>query len=172
MKVGVTGRLLATGLRRAASLLGEVDADIVSALAELRAFAHGIVALLLAEQGLSAALEEAARQTALPVSTERQEIGRCDPAVERAVYFCCMEALQNAAKHTGAGVRVRLSLHREGGELVFTVEDTGQDPAGAVIHEGQGLRNMRERTQALHGLLDAGPMRGPGFRVAGRLPCR
>lgn len=171
MKLSVTGRLLDNDPRRAMSLLGEMGSDIDAAIAELRTLAHGVAPPLLTERGLTAALAEAAQHAAIPVATELQEVGHSDPAAERAVYFCCVEAMQNAAKHAGAGASARLTLRREGDALQFSVVDTGCGP-GAAEHlaQGQGLRNMRERISALGGQLEVGAADPTGLRVIGTVP--
>ena len=46
------------------------------------------------------------------------------PSVEAAVYFCCLEALQNAAKHA-PDAHVEVRVWEESGGLLFTVADDG-----------------------------------------------
>jgi signal transduction histidine kinase len=38
----------------------------------------------------------------VPVVTETRSVGRYSPDIEVAVYFCCLEALQNVTKYAGA----------------------------------------------------------------------
>ena len=55
-------------------------------------------------------------------------VARLPAAVEAALYFCCMEAVQNAAKHSGAGtVSVRLGEDRATWRLTVTDDGTGFD---------------------------------------------
>ena len=168
MKLSVTARLFDQDPRLAQALVQEMGADVEAAMIELRALAHGIAPPLLTERGLGAALSEAAQHAALPMRVTADGVGRCDPVVERAVYFCCLEALQNAAKHAGANASVRLTLEREGEVLHFCVDDDGSAPTSTgVAHDGQGLANMRERIKAIGGQLDFETARGQGFRVVG-----
>ena len=56
-------------------------------------------------------------------------------AVEAAVYFCCLEALQNAGKHAGDGASATVAIERRpdggaAGSLAFTVADDGRGIAG------------------------------------------
>ena len=60
----------------------------------------------------------------LPVTLDLHDPGRHPSELEAAVYFCCVEALQNAAKHSRAG-RVRVSLGADHGSVWFTVQDDG-----------------------------------------------
>lgn len=175
MKLGVTARVLDHDPRRAAALLGELGADVDAAVVELRALAHGIVPPLLVERGLAAALRDVAQRAPMPTRTDLQEIGRIDPAIERAVYFCCLEALQNAAKHAGTGAQAVLSLHGDDDALVFSVADDG---AGAVPgaswsappSDGQGVANMRDRMVGVGGRLEIEPGGRGGLLVRGTVP--
>ncbi len=173
MKLSVTSRLLEQDPRRAEALVQEMGADVEAAMVELRALAHGIAPPLLVERGLTAALNEAAQRAGLPTRTRISEIGRCAPEIETAAYFCCLEALQNAAKHAGPGATAQLTLDRAGDVLRFSIEDDGvaQNGTRASV-DGQGLANMRERIDAVGGQLEIQALAGRGFRVAGTVPAR
>ena len=128
---------------------------------------------LLVERGLAVALTEAAQRTALPTRTRIDEIGRCDPAIESAVYFCCLEALQNAAKHAGPNASVQLSLDRDGDQLRFCIEDDGVTPAATQpATDGQGLANMRGRIEAVGGQTRSSGAGGPGVSRGWHCPAR
>lgn len=171
MKLGVAERLLDADRTRAAALLGEMGWDIDAALLELRALAHGMVPSLLVERGLQAALADAAAHAPIAVELDVPDVGRCDPGVERAVYFCCTEALQNAIKHAGPSATARLTLRRNDDQLRFNVEDDGGgrgvQPTQA---EGHGIHNMRERMLSVGGHLDVAPNPAGGYAVAGTVP--
>ena len=168
MKLSVTARLLEQDPRRAAGLVAEMGGDVEAAIAELRAYAHGVVPPLLQERGLGSALEEAAQRAPIPTQTAIGELGRFDPGIESAVYYCCLEALQNAAKHGGEGATAQLVLQREGDTLHFSVDDSGRPaPGTARASGGQGLVNMRERIAAVGGALAIQMRPGGGFKVAG-----
>lgn len=168
MKLSVTARLLLDDPGRAAQLVAELDGDVDALLVELRGLAQGLVPPLLFEQGLGAALREAAHRAAIRTRVEIDEVGRCDPAVELAVYFCCLEALQNAAKHAGPGATARLTLRRHVDSLEFSVSDDGVGMAATEpAVGGQGLANMRERIQGVGGQLEIKNLPGNGVCVAG-----
>ncbi len=86
-------------------MLEQIGKDLQEAVQELRNLAHGIYPPLLMDRGLAEALSAAAGRAALPTGVEADGIGRYPQLVEAAVYFCCLEALQNAAKHAGDGAR-------------------------------------------------------------------
>jgi signal transduction histidine kinase len=148
----------------------EARADLERALAELRDLAHGIYPSVLSNDGLPPALEEAASRAAIPTTVESDGTGRYSPELEAAVYFCCLEALQNAGKYAGEGAKATISLGAEDQELRFEVRDDGQgfDPSSA--NGSAGLQNMADRIGALGGELsvDSGP--GEGTRVLGSVP--
>src|SRR5947209_14104067 len=130
---------------RAADLSEELRATIASlggetqeAIDNLRAIAQGIYPPLLAGSGLGRALRAEALHTPLPVHVAAGEVGRSSPETEAAVYFCCLEALQNAAKHGGSDVRITIELHRNDGELEFSVRDDGRG-FDVTVTPGTGL---------------------------------
>jgi signal transduction histidine kinase len=86
------------------------------------------------------------------------------------VYFCCLEALQNAAKHAGAGASASIWLSDGDGGLRFRVEDDGRgfDPEGT--EPGAGLANLAERLRAVGGSIRIDSAVGLGARVSGHIP--
>jgi len=85
------------------------------------------------------------------------------------VYFCALEALQNAAKHAGASrASVRLSESNAG--LRFEVADDGRGFDPATARQGTGLQGITDRIDALggHVYVDSGP--GQGTRISGQVP--
>ena len=82
-------------------LLNQIEEELQTALGDLRDLARGIYPPLLADQGLAAALEAQARRSAVPVTVRAEGLGRYPQEVEAAVYFSCLEALQNVAKYAG-----------------------------------------------------------------------
>ena len=107
--------------------------------------------------------------SAIPVTIAATGVGRYAAAVEATAYFCCLEAVQNAAKHSGAsGIRVSL----DGGDstLGFVVEDDGIgfDPSAAT--EGTGLANLRDRIESAGGTITTDTAPGGGTRIRAWLP--
>jgi signal transduction histidine kinase len=85
------------------------------------------------------------------------------------VYFCCLEALQNAVKHAQATTMV-INVEESDGELSFTAVDNGRGIDVASARRGSGIQNMTDRMAALQGSLDLGTAPNGGTRVRGRLP--
>ena len=91
-------------------------------------------------------------------------------AVEATVYFCCVECLQNAAKHAGPGAAVTVRLSASDGCVSFQVDDDGAGFDPGAIHRGAGLDNLAERVSALGGTLEIDAVPGRGTHIAGILP--
>jgi signal transduction histidine kinase len=154
---------------QASAMLAALEQETTEALENLRDLARGIYPPLLADQGLVAALGAQARKATLPVEVDADGVGRYPQEAEAAVYFCCLEALQNVAKYAQAsGVRIRLQA--QDGELTFEVTDDGQGFDAERAPLGSGMQNMADRVAALGGSLHVRSRPGEGATVAGRLP--
>jgi signal transduction histidine kinase len=103
------------------------------------------------------------------VDVVAEGIGRYPSETEAAVYFCCLEALQNAAKHaTGAHVDVR--LWEESGGLLFSVIDDGPGFDVDKAQRGHGYINMADRLGAIGGTVRWESEIGKGSQVRGSVP--
>ena len=155
---------------RAAQLLADQEAAAGEAVETVLQLSRGIYPPLLAEGGLEAALRAALGNSPVPVELAAVSLGRYPPSLEAAAYFCCLEALQNAAKYSGAS-RIRVELQGGAdGSLTFAVEDDGAGFDTATIRPGSGLTNMRDRLDAVDGILETTSSPAKGTRIAGRIP--
>ena len=149
--------------------LAELHDELRSAIAELRTLAHGIYPPLLADAGLVEALRVAADRSPSHVALTTGRVGRYAAEVEAAAYFCCLEALQNAAKHAG-GAAVRLHVGEVDGVLDVVVEDDGPGVDVEQVRPGHGLGNMADRVGAVGGSLSVERAVSGGARVVCRIP--
>jgi signal transduction histidine kinase len=154
---------------QARSMLAQIREETQEALETLRELARGIYPPLLADQGLAAALEAQARKAALPVRIEAHVGRRYPQETEAAVYFCCLEALQNVAKYAKASSAIVHLVDGEDG-LVFEVTDDGTGFDLERTTPGTGLQGMADRLEALGGTLEVISSSGRGTTVRGRLP--
>lgn len=168
MKLRMAQELTAREPDRAMELLNEIQHDTGAALQTLRDLARGIYPPILADKGLGQALDAHARRCPVVVAVEAEGLGRYSPEVEAAVYFCCLEAIQNAIKHARGPIEVSLRDQRE--KLTFSIRDQGPgfDVANAIM--GFGLQNMRDRVSALGGELDINSRPGARTKVSGWMP--
>jgi signal transduction histidine kinase len=154
---------------KVASMLEQIEAETQTALEDLRDLARGIYPPLLADKGLASALEAQARKSGLPVRVDAGTVGRFSQDVEAAVYFSCLEALQNVAKYAGAR-HVSVTLRSEAGAVGFSVTDDGSGFDPTTTGYGSGLRGMADRLAALEGVLEVRSTPGEGTTVRGRVP--
>jgi signal transduction histidine kinase len=153
-----------------AERLKELGADVQLAINELRTLARGVFTPVLTDLGPVAALRQAGRDAPIPTTITAAKIRRFSPDVERAVYFCCLEALQNAFKHAQAATAVRVTIVDRGHELTFEVSDDGEGFDLYTVDAGAGLRNMRDRVASLGGSLTISARSGHGTRISGAIP--
>jgi signal transduction histidine kinase len=154
----------------AGEMLGQLADDVQLTIKELRELAHGIYPPLLADNGLGDALAAAASRNPLKVVVMvADDIGRYPAEVEAAIYFSCLEALQNAAKHAGDAT-VELKLWTESGGLLFSVTDDGPGFDPAVARRGHGFVNMADRLGAIGGTVRWDSKPGDGAAVTGSVP--
>ncbi len=147
-------------------LLGDTDALSDA----LRRIGHGISPPLLTTRGLVDALQNVSAYSAVPVHILAGDVGRSAPATEAAVYLCCLESIQTAAKHAGGGASVTVALRREGDELLFSVHDTGRGFDPTVTATGAGLTGLRDRIETIGGRVEITAAPGEGTTVAGIVP--
>jgi len=155
---------------RAAEVLDGLSAAVDDTLQELRDLAHGIYPPLLADRGLPDALQAAARRSVLPVTVRTDGLGRFAPEAEATVYFCVLEALQNAAKYAGESATVTVSVEPRDPGLTFVVKDDGAGFDTGSRGMGAGFQNMLDRLGALGGTLRVESAPGRGTQVTGALP--
>jgi signal transduction histidine kinase len=156
-------------LAEAKQVFGELQTDATGALENLRDLARGIYPPLLADRGLAAALNAQAGKSALPLAVVADGIGRFGQDAEAAVYFCCLEALQNTAKYAQAS-QARIAVQSQSGTLCFSVSDDGTGYDARHTPMGSGLRNMADRLAALGGRLEVRSAPGQGTTITGHLP--
>jgi signal transduction histidine kinase len=137
---------------------------------ELRRIAHGISPPLLATRGLVDALRDECLHSGIAVQITAGDIGLSEPDVETAVYLCCLESIQNAAKHAGSDARVTVTLRRAGNELAFSVHDTGRGFDLRATTRGAGLTGVQDRIETVGGSVEIAAEPGRGTTVAGVVP--
>ncbi len=161
--------LIGTDDERARAIADGLVSETNDALENLRDLARGIYPPLLADKGLSAALEAQARRAPVPVSVDAEGVDRYGQDVEAAVYFSCLEALQNVAKYANAS-SATIRLAQTNGHLEFEVTDDGAGFDTATTGLGSGLRGMADRLAAVGGEVTVRSSPSEGTTVAGRLP--
>jgi signal transduction histidine kinase len=171
VNVRLARRLAETDPAGSLEILDQLGEGLQNAVQELRALAHGIYPPLLADRGIEEALRGAAGRAALPTQVEAAGLRRYPPEMEAAVYFCCLEALQNAGKHAGPGASATVRVWEEPGWLRFEVADDGAGfDARGTKGKGAGFVNMGDRVGAIGGSVQVSSVPGQGTTLAGRIP--
>ena len=150
-----------------AALLREAREDAIAAIRELRGLARGIAPPVLASRGLDAAVRSLAQRSGAEVIVSGTLKRRPLPAVETAAYFVVAESLTNAVKHA-PGARVEIRLEEHGDDVFVEIVDFGPgdaDPAGG------GLTGLRQRVEALDGVLSVTSPSGVGTQIEAVMPC-
>ena len=174
VRVKLAEQLLERDPVKARAALEEIAEAIDDALQELRDLAHGIYPPLLVDKGLPAALGSAARRAVLPVTVRAEDLGRYPAEAEATVYFCVLEALQNAGKYAGESATVR-GGRSGGGEEPRLRRDATTVPAstsGAGSHGAPGSRTCSTGwvRSAARCVWRARPARGPRSGARCRFP--
>ena len=167
MKLGLAEGVARTSSSHLATVLSELRDDTAATLENIRRLSRGLYPPLLESQGLAAALSAHARRLSVPVQVRARE-RRFGYDIETAVYFCCVEALQNAAKHACAR-QAWISIDEVDGRLRFEIRDDGQGFDIARSNGGSGLQNIRDRVDALEGTLQI-HSGAEGTRIEGSIP--
>ena len=152
-----------------AGTLSELVARAEAALHSVREIAHGIYPSALAAFGVLEALRAQAIRASLDVSVEGTAPRSTDEA-EVAVYFSCLEAIQNVARHAGREAHATLRLNYDRGMLAVCIQDDGRGFDTARTEERTGLTNIRERIQTLGGTVELNSSPGRGTVLTLSLP--
>ena len=173
INLGLAKTLVAQDPQEAERLLEQLKGEARDALETLRDLARGVFPPLLVDSGVVSALRAHVAKMGIPAQFHADSIDavRFDPQLEAAVYFCCREALQNAAKHA-PGSPVTVTLVVEDGWLVFSVTDAGPGFDPNKVRRGSGLTNMADRVAALGGQLECISAPGQGTTITGQVPAR
>jgi signal transduction histidine kinase len=119
MHLSIAGERLGGAGERA--MLEQLGTEVEHAIDDLRTVAQGLYPHTLVYAGVAAALREVSRRSPLRTRVADGWSGRHGEAIESAVYFCCLECLQNAAKHGGPGVSATVRLRERPGRVGFLV---------------------------------------------------
>ncbi len=169
VQLRVARKLVDRDPERARRVTCDLRTIVAETMQTLNDLAQGIHPPALTADGLAVALQRQEANPSLSVTVEGAGLRRYPPEVEAAVYFACLEALNNAAKHA-AGANVSVRLAEEDAHLVFSVRDDGFGFDPTQCRPGSGLGNMVDRVAALGGSLDVSSAPSRGTNVTGRVP--
>lgn len=161
--------------RRAREVLDQVLATTRSGLDETRRALSALRASPLEEMGLALAVrtmaEDFAARNSLSLELDMPDnLDDLSPEVEQCYYRVTQEALENIARHAGAG-RIALRLHQDSGALALMISDDGRgfDPRELKGEHQLGIQGMRERAELIGGNLALESQPGGGTTVRLRM---
>jgi signal transduction histidine kinase len=175
LTLGLVEHQVSTGqFDQARSRLDQVAEQIDTAESILAETATGVSSPLLAERGLVGALRTELAGGHPPVTFDSHGVPADLPVpadVAAAVFYCCLESVNNARKHA-AGAPIGVRVARTDGRLRFTVHDEGPgwNPDAGTGSTGRGLRNLRARIAAVDGRIEIRSAPGAGTVVEGSAP--
>jgi signal transduction histidine kinase len=149
------------------TLLDTIDAELTSALGDLRRLASGILPPVLSDHGLAAAVQDLAERSPIKVQIAEMPQRRLPHSVEIAAYFIISEALTNTAKYARANLAHVATVDREQ-RVVVEISDDGV--GGAQPTAGSGLSGLADRVGALGGHLDIESRPGDGTTIRAEIP--
>lgn len=172
LKLTQAAAMLANDPQEGQRLLATIEGQMDGVLEELRCLAHGVYPPTLREHGVISGLRSAALRITSPVMVHGVGVGRYSQATEAAVYFACLEALQNVVKHAGPDATAEVRLRQHDNDLHFEVIDSGTGFDPDTTRLGAGMANMRDRVEAVGGTLTVDTQPRAGTTVRGRVPIR
>jgi signal transduction histidine kinase len=168
MSLGLADEMLANDPEAAKKLLAEARSTTTAALGDLRSVVRGIHPPVLADRGLSGAVQALALDMPIPVVVTVSLAGRPEAPIESAAYFAVAESLANIGKHSGAG-HAWVDLGHDGTALRIEIGDDGR--GGASLDAGTGLQGVARRLAAFDGSMALSSPEGGPTVVSIRLPC-
>jgi NarL family two-component system sensor histidine kinase LiaS len=140
----------------AARTLAEAERLAAQAQQELTGLIRALRPLALANKGLGAALRELladwGQRTGIAVRASIVDELPLRLAAEQELFRMAQEALTNVARHSGAA-SVEVCAEVSGGTILLSVADDGHGFDPAAVSQGLGLSGMRERVEAVGGML-------------------
>lgn len=158
---------------RAQAILSHMEATANSTLDELRSMIEELRPSLLAEHGLEEALritgELFSQRNQIPLELDFQGTTNLSPELEMTIYRLVQEALANVERHASAR-HVALKLMSAKERLILTVRDDGVGFDSQTDSGGNGLRNMRQRTDDAGGVYSIVSRPGLGTTITAEFP--
>jgi PAS domain S-box-containing protein len=155
-------------LKDLASKVADMNSEVRRIMADLRPS-------ILDDLGIIPAMNWLCREYQKTYShiTVEEQIGVSEQEVPDAlktpIFRISQEAMNNIAKYSKASL-VNLSLRKEDGEILLTIQDNGQGFDQATVKKGMGLSTMKERSQLSGGSFVIESQGGKGTIVCASWP--
>lgn len=157
VKSTLAGKLLDKYPEKAKSEIADIEKVSREAMAEIRGTLRGYSTYKLTEELQRARAALGSAGVALEADTAEVTLS---PAQESVLALITREAVTNVVRHAQAR-QCRLKLAASNGDCILEIQDDGR---GGIQTEGNGLRGMRERIEALGGKLERDTSAGTRLR--------
>jgi signal transduction histidine kinase len=168
IRLSLAEELLETDPAAGREAVGALGSEIEHALKEVREIAHGVYPAVLSDRGLADAIRGSVAGSVLPIHLSTCRVSRQPAEIELAIYYVCMEALQNVQKHARGATAVWITV-RQDDRLTLEVRDDGAGFVPVPASSG-GLRNMSDRIEAVGGRLTVDSSPGHGTHLFAAVP--
>ncbi len=158
LKSELAGKLIDRDPARAKAEIADVEETSRRALADVRSTIRGY-----RNNNLESELKQATgtlETAGIAVQAETADIG-LTPAQESVVALVVREAVTNVVRHAQAR-HCQLRLAPMNGSCLLEIQDDG---CGGVQPEGNGIRGMRERIEALGGIMERDTRQGTKITI-------
>jgi two-component system sensor histidine kinase DesK len=159
VKSTLAGKLLEKYPEKAKSEIADIEKVSREAMAEIRGTLRGYSNYKLSEELERA--KAALGSAGVELETQTADVS-LTPAQESVLALITREAVTNVVRHAQAR-RCWVRLAHKNGDCVLDIQDNGR---GGFQGEGNGLRGMRERIEALGGNLERDTSTGTKLRFA------
>ena len=150
-------------------------AELDNVVRDVRSYIFELQPHLVDEKGLSAAIEELARDFeintmgGIRVEIPDEAVAQLDATTQGHVIQVIREVLSNIARHAQAN-EVFVGISTFADQIVVTVEDDGVGFEVESVRRGNGLRNIEERAARLGGTMEISPRSPKGTRHLLNIP--
>jgi signal transduction histidine kinase len=168
MTLDAAGQIMDENPEAARALVFEARDASIRALAELRALVRGIHPPVLADRGLTDAIQALALDSPMRIHVVSDLHGRPSAPIESAAYFAVSELLANVSKHAEAR-ETWIDIRYTDGMLRIGVTDNGR--GGADPSHGSGLRGIERRLAPFDGVMAISSPPGGPTAVTMEIPC-
>jgi signal transduction histidine kinase len=167
--------LLGNDPENAEQRINAAIAELDNVVRDVRSYIFELQPHLVDEKGLSAAIEELARDFeintmgGIKVDIPDEAVAQLDPATQGHVIQVIREVLSNVARHARAN-EVYVGITTLPDQIVVTIEDDGVGFDIGSVRRGNGLRNIEERAARLGGTIEISPKTPKGTRHLLNIP--
>jgi PAS domain S-box-containing protein len=153
----------AESLQDIASQVAEINTDVRRIMADLRPS-------ILDDLGILAALNWFCREYQKAyshISVEKQigvEEHELPDSLKTPIFRISQETMNNVSKHSQASL-IKLSLQKEDGKILLTIQDNGQGFDPETARKGMGLSSIRERAELSGGSSELKSAMGKGTMI-------